>query len=79
MYWDKSDGWEFQEGNYKLFSFEAGLQDEHHLTLKLVDSKGTGQIDLGVIKVEVLHKGKLYCIPQKNAILFSGMLFFNRS
>ncbi len=60
MYWDKSDGWEFQEGNYKLFSFEAGLQDEHHLTLKLVDSKGTGQIDLGVIKVEVLHKGKLY-------------------
>ena len=60
LYWDKGDGWEFQEGNYKLFSFEAELQDEHHLTLKLVDSKGTGRIDLGVIKVEVLHKGKLY-------------------
>lgn len=60
LYWDKGEGWEFQKGDYKLFSFEAGLQDEHHLTLKLVDSKGTGRIDLGVIKVEVLHKGKLY-------------------
>ena len=56
----RGEGWEFQKGDYKLFSFEAGLQDEHHLTLKLVDSKGTGRIDLGVIKVEVLHKGKLY-------------------
>ncbi len=60
LYWDKGEGWEFQKGDYKLFSFEAGLEDEHHLTLKLVDSKGTGRIDLGVIKVEVLHKGKLY-------------------
>lgn len=25
LYWDKGEGWEFQKGDYKLFSFEAGL------------------------------------------------------
>ena len=60
LYWDKGDGWEFQKGNYKQLTFKAELAGAHNLIVKMTDSKGEEQFDCGMIKVEVLHNGRVY-------------------
>lgn len=60
LYWDKGDGWEFQKGDYKKFSFKARLKDGRNMIVSLVDSEGNGKVELGEVKVEILYKGKVY-------------------
>lgn len=59
LYWDRGEGWEFQKGDYKLFTFEAAL-DGRRVTVKLKDTQGSGSVNLGSVKVEVLHKGAVH-------------------
>lgn len=60
LYWDKGDGWEFQKGDYKKFSFKARLKDGRNMIVSLVDSEGNGKVELEEVKVEILYKGKVY-------------------
>lgn len=60
LYWDKGDGWEFQKGDYKQLTFKAELAGAHNLIVKMTDCKGQEQFDCGMIKVEVLHNGRVY-------------------
>lgn len=56
LYWDKGDGWEFQKGDYKKFSFKAELKDGRNVIVSMLDSEGNGQVELGEVKVKVLYK-----------------------
>ncbi|MDR0994865.1 MAG: DUF5110 domain-containing protein [Tannerella sp.] len=57
LYWDAGDGWGFQKGDYKLYTFEA-KQEGGHTVVRIADEQGNRHIDLGKVQVEVLRNGK---------------------
>lgn len=42
LYWYKGDVWEFQNGDYKKFSFKSELKDGRNMIVNMMSSEGSG-------------------------------------